>query len=223
MRIACIHIPQYALQCATRLDPSLRGAAVAMVNAFRGPVPVASIGSHVLGAPIVVACSRAAWTLGIRLGMTATAARAQAEHATPAMTIVGVEPTIERETVRAIAEVLLGLTATVDLGGRVGVGGAHLALYAEVPAKTRGSSFGERVLERLDVLGLTGRIGLADDRFTAWVAAAHGGSVVRGPEKARLDEQRQATTRQDSTRAEVTAVPRGGSAAFLAPLPLSLL
>jgi hypothetical protein len=76
-------------------------------------------------------------------------------------------------------------------------------MYAEVPAKTRGSSFGDRLLERLDQLGLTGRIGIADDRFTAWVAAAYGGEP--GEEHG------------------VVAVPRGGSAAFLSPRPLSLL
>src|SRR5690242_12026081 len=174
MRIACLHIPQLSLQCATRLDPSLRGAPVAVVSPaepWRGP------GARVLGAPVVVACSRAAWALGVRVGMTATGARGAA---------------------RAIADALLALTPLVDLGGRVG---AHLAMYAEVPAKLRGTSFGDRVLELLGELGLAGRVGIADDRFTAWVAAAHGGHEERG----------------------VVAVPRGGSAAFLAPRPLSLL
>ena len=30
MRIACIHIPQFALQSATRINPALRGAPVAV-------------------------------------------------------------------------------------------------------------------------------------------------------------------------------------------------
>ena len=70
-------------------------------------------------------------------------------------------------------------------------------------SKTRGTSYGDRLLEVVETLGLTGRIGIADDRFTAWVAAAHGGLPS--------DEQ------------GVVSVPRGGSAAFLAPMPLSLL
>src|SRR3569623_1665777 len=80
MRIACLHIPQYALQCASRVDPSLRGpaagagAAIAMVDA-QGPSPRLAAGSGPLHAPVVVACSRAAWALGVRLGMTAPAAR----------------------------------------------------------------------------------------------------------------------------------------------------
>jgi hypothetical protein len=56
------------------------------------------------------------------------------------------------------------------------------------------------LLEKLEALGLTGRVGIADDRFTAWVAAS---------------------TSDDD--AGVASVPRGGSAAFLAPRPLSLL
>jgi hypothetical protein len=199
MRIACIHIPQYALQCATRLDPSLRGAAIAMASASNEPAR----GISALHAPVIVACSRAAWALGVRLGMTATAARSTA----PDVSVVSVDAASERETVRAIADGVLGLTALVDAGGRVGAGGAHLAMYAEVPQKTRGSTFGERVIERLSQLGLTGRVGIADDRFTAWVAAAYGSEGARSH-----DDQ-----------GTVTMVPRGGSAAFLAPRPLSLL
>ncbi len=193
MRIACIHIPQFALQCATRLDPSLRGAAVAVVSG----VEPGRERSGVLHAPIVLACSRAAWSLGVRLGMTATAARGLS----PELTLVTAESALERESVRAVADSLLALAPVVDVGGRVGAGGAHLAMYAEVPAKTRGSSFGDRLIEMLEELGFAARIGIADDRFTAWVAAAHSGSDEHG----------------------VVSVPRGGSAAFLSPRPLSLL
>jgi hypothetical protein len=248
MRIACLHIPQYALQCATRVDPSLRrsqpaatgtgsGAAIAMVDAgasarpshqlasgsgpsYGGPSAAGSgaasgrgragdqFGLGPLHAPVVVACSRAAWALGVRLGMTATAARS----ISPDVTVVAVDAAAERETVRAIADALLGLTPVVDLGGRVGAGGAHLAMYAEVPQKMRGHSFGERALERLAELGLTGRIGIADDRFTAWVAAAYGVDAPASSPEARAQDH-----------GVVTMVPRGGSAAFLAPRPLSLL
>jgi hypothetical protein len=219
MRIACLHVPQYALQCATRVDPSLRrsqpaatgsGAAIAMVDAgaaSRASSRIAS-GSGPLHAPVVVACSRAAWALGVRLGMTATAART----ISPDVAVVAVDAATERETVRAIADALLGLTPVVDIGGRVGAGGAHLAMYAEVPQKMRGHSFGERALERLAELGLTARIGIADDRFTAWVAAAYGVEVPAHSPEARAQDH-----------GVVTMVPRGGSAAFLAPRPLSLL
>lgn len=157
--------------------------------------------SVALHSPLVLSCSRAAWTLGVRLGMTASAAR----FLSPDVRVVPADGGAERETVRAIADALLGASAVVDVGGRVGASGAHLAMYCEVPARTRGATFGGRLLELLDRLGIAGRIGIADDRFTAWVAAAHaaddGGREDRG----------------------VISVPRGGSAAFLAPRPLSLL
>lgn len=202
MRIACLHLPQFALQCVTRIDPALRGAAVAVVGsghelASGATTPAFRVALH---SPVVQACSRAAYALGVRVGMTATAARA----ASPEIKIVSADATLERETVRALADALLAATPVVDVGGRVGAGGAHLAMYCEVPSKTRGTSFGDRLLQKLDALGMTARIGIADDRFTAWVAAwgAGHGSDDNG------------TT---------VSVPRGGSAAFLAPLPLSLL
>ncbi len=203
MRIACVHIPQFALQCVTRLDPSLRRQPVVVVGAGLEP-GAGTVARVALHSPIVQACSRAAWAHGVRIGMTATAARSLS----PELVIVSADSLIERETVRAIADVLLGTATTVDIGGRVGAGGAHLALYTDVPVKTRGQSFGEKLVEVLDELGLAARIGIADDRFTAWVAAS---SPVQQPGHA------------DGWDAGVVSVPRGGSAAFLSPRPLSLL
>src|SRR4051794_6557633 len=113
MRIACIHVPQFALQCATRLDPSLRGAPVVVVG---GSEPGRTSMAGVLHAPVVLACSRAAYSLGVRLGMTATAAR----NLSADITVVQGESAAERETVRAIADALLATSPVVDTGGRVG-------------------------------------------------------------------------------------------------------
>lgn len=202
MRIACIHVPQFALQCATRIDPSLRGAPIIVVGAGldRSSGTTARVALH---SPIVQACSRAAWALGVRVGMTATAARGMSAE----LIVVQADPLLERNTVRALADVLLAAAvgSIVDPGGRVGPAGAHLAMYCEAPTRTRGTSFGDRLVERIASLGLTARIGIADDRFTAWVAASHGAAGQRADESA------------------VVSVPRGGSAAFLAPQPLSLL
>jgi hypothetical protein len=203
MRIACIHIPQFALQCATRLDPSLRGAAIAVVSGIEPGRERAGV----LHAPVVLACSRAAWALGVRLGMTAVTARGQGKDGEIA--IVTADAGAERETTRAIADAVLAMAPTVDVGGRVGAGGAHLAMYCEVPSKTRGNAFGEKLVELLAELGLSARIGIADDRFTAWVAAAY------GPVGAKADH--------DHQDGAVVSVPRGGSPAFLSPRPLSLL
>lgn len=205
MRIACVHVPQFALQSLSRIDASLRGAAVAVVGAGLDPAAGARP-SLALHSPIVLACSRAAWTLGVRLGMTASAAR----FVSPEVRVVAADGALERETVRAIADALLGMSAVVDAGGRVGASAAHLAMYCEVPSrrggKVRGATFGARLLDLLDGMGIAGRVGIADDRFTAWVAAAHGAEG--------------GSAREDRG---VVSVPRGGSAAFLAPRPLSLL
>ena len=209
MRIACVHVPQFALQSLSRIDPSLRGAAVAVVGA--GCDPAAGVRpSLALHSPIVLACSRAARALGVRLGMTASAAR----FVSPELRVIAANAQLERETVRAIADALLGISPVVDTGGRVAAGGAHLAMYCEVPSRARGTTFGERLLAMLDRFGIVARIGIADDRFTAWVAAAHGGAEVGGVRSAG------ATAREDRG---VVSVPRNGSASFLAPRPLSLL
>lgn len=222
MRIACLHIPQFALQCVTRVDPSLVGGAGGSLPVAVVGSPGGSAGSTPGGAtataggagsaqpptgahgPVVHACSRAAWSLGVRVGMPGTAARSLGALATPPLQVVAADSQLERDTARAIADCLLSLSAVVDAGGRVGTAGAHLAVYCEVPPRTRGTSFGERVIAHLATLGLTCRVGIADDRFTAWVAASHAG------------DGRSADT-------GVVSVPRGGSAAFLAPRPLSLL
>jgi len=245
MRIACVHIPQFALQCVTRIDPSLRGEPVCVVGAG-GPESRPALGS-----PVVMACSRAAWALGVRLGMTAASARLLS----PDLRIIPIDFMLERETTRAIADVLLSASKLVDIGGRIGMG-AHLAVYCEVPVKTRGGSFGDRLIDLLDGLGLTARIGIADDRFTAWVAASQP-LLAHATDEAAHHHGRHASARptdRSATRAAepgdrhgtyqahshvthnsshpigqrdhdvgVVTVPRGGSAAFLAPMPLSLL
>lgn len=190
MRVACIHIPQFALQSVTRGEPRLRGAALAIVGA-----DPAQVGR---GGPIVRACSRAARDAGVRVGVAASQLRGLAA----AVEVVTVDPVRERETVRAIADAMLALSPCVEVTGLAAAASApHLAIYCEVPAKTRGAAFGERVIEHLAVLGISARVGIADDRFTAWVAA----------------------TDAMAKESHVVAVPRGGSPAFLAPRPLSLL
>jgi nucleotidyltransferase/DNA polymerase involved in DNA repair len=180
MRIAAIYLPQFYLQAQLRIDPALVGRAVAIVGADRG-------------VPTVLGCSRAAHGLGVRVGMPATVARALSEE----IELVVASRALAEEAVKAVAETLLGLSPLVDRGGEVS--GSHHTLYAEVPARCRGAAFGQRIAQALGDLDVHARIGIADDRFTAWVAAS----------------QVDADT--------VTSVPRGGSAAFLAPRPLALL
>ncbi|MEZ4400282.1 MAG: hypothetical protein R3B06_09700 [Kofleriaceae bacterium] len=127
--------------------------------------------------------------------MIASVARGHA----PGLVCLVRDPVAEDELVRGLADRLLALSPTVDLGGAPR--GQHHALFVEVPTGKRGAAFGARLVELCQGLGLHVRIGIADDRFTATVAAsverAHDGAVV--------------------------CVPRGGAAAFLAPQPLALL
>jgi protein ImuB len=188
MRIACVHLPQFPLQAALRDAPALRGAPVAVL----GTAPGAT--GRALATPVVIACSRAARSLGIRLGMTAPAARAIADD----LHLIAPEPEVLAAASHAVARALLEHDTRVDRGGEPR--GSHHAAFVEVPIGVRGATFGARVVGALDALGLVARVGIADDRFTAWVAAAQ-------------------ATEDDA----VVVVPRGGSAAFLAPQPLGLL
>jgi protein ImuB len=184
MRIACLHLPAFPLQVVLRGAPHRRGAAIAVV-ARTGVMPT------------VVACSRAARAAGIAVGMAAAIAREIA----PGCEIVTADPGAEREVARAIADALLAVSPRVDVGGAPS--GSHHAIYAEVPARMRGATFGARIRALCETMGVSGRVGIADDRFTARVAAS--------------------SRRTDTDGDGVISVPRGGSAAFLAPLPLSLL
>ena len=182
MRIASIHLPSFSLQAAIAAAPeriALAARPVAVVDA---------------ASPVVTACSRAAWARGVRPGMVAAVARS---HADDLVTLVR-DPAGEAELLRSRADELLAMCPVVDLGGEPR--GQHHAMYVEVPAGKRGASFGAKLVELFRERGLHVRVGIADDRFTAAVAAASG----------------------DGDGA-VTCVPRGGSAAFLAPHPLGLL
>lgn len=201
MRIACVYLPSFPLQAALVAAPG--GAALDVERAPGqlqplGPVAIVSHlgGPHAIGAPLVVACSRAAWSFGVRPQMTAATARALV----PGLTCMVADVPGERRLLCAVADSLLAVSPRVDIGGDVR--GQHHAMYLEVPAGKRGGWFAARVAELLAVHGLRGRIGIADDRFTAYVAASVAGAGA-----------------DDG----VVCVPRGGSAAFLAPHSLSLL
>lgn len=179
MRIASIHLPSFSLQAAIAAAPAGLVQPVAIVDA---------------ASPVVTACSRAAWARGVRPGMVASVAR---NHAPELVTLVR-DPAGEATLLRSVAEELMALTPVVDLGGAPR--GQHHAMLVEVPTGKRGAAFGARLVEVFERRGLHVRVGIADDRFTAGVAATAG-----------------------EGDGAVTCVPRGGSAAFLAPQPLALL
>jgi hypothetical protein len=200
MRIACVYLPSFPLQAHLRQAPHLIGA----------PVVVADSG---LQGSIVMACSRAAWEEGIRPGMATATARA----IVPALHVLAADPDLYERALAAVIDGAMGLSEAVDIGTPAERTGPHRALYLRVPARMRGDSFGQRMLAQLARQGFRGRVGVADDRFTAYVAAV---TVERQGGRTRLDDEQ---ARSPVFHQSCTTVPRGGSAAFLAPLPLGYL
>jgi protein ImuB len=208
-RIACLHLPSFPLQIHVRLSPHLAGKPFAIAAGKSGEPSQ------------IIACSRAAWSEGARPQMTPTQARALA----PACTFIPADAELYRHALVALAESLLPHSMTIDIGQqyREGVIGAHCSIYLLVPPRRRGVRYGEGLLAEITRLGYRGRAGIADDRFTAWAAAVSGRSRsdrAACPERRRRD----AGDRGAEPFAQVcTSVPRGGAAAYLAPLPLDLL
>ena len=198
MRVACIYLPSFPLQVLVRTSPHLAGVPLVVTDGRSRPK--------------IVAASRAAWAAGIRPGMTPAKARRCAAD----LEVRPVDPLAARATIDALAECLLGASPLVDIGADDTAGERpHKALFVEVPHGSRGATFGDKLIAAASRQGLRARIGIADDRFTAWCAAAapRPGDVPSTRGEAETPPFAQSCT----------TVPRGGSAVFLAPLPLSLL
>lgn len=181
MRLACFYLPGFALQVAVRDRPELAGRALAAV---------AGTGER---AARVVSLSRAALDRGVRRGMVSGQARLLA----PDLELVGAARDRLRAALFDIAEEIAPLAPAMEVGGDGP--DPRWEIFVEVPRGQRAGRFARRLLAAARRAGYRARVGVADDRFTAWVAAAR---AHDGP---------------------VTVVPRGGAAAFLAPLPVELL
>lgn len=199
MRIACIYLPSFPLQAAL-------SRAARTPDERERPLAVAS--RPAVGAPQILACSPSAWAAGIRPTMTASVAHALVGD----LHCLIAEPKLEQELLGAVGDALLAISPRVDLGGAPR--GAHHCIYVEVPSRRRGAWFGGRMAEVLAVFGLRGQIGIADDRFTAFIAASSADPLSASNENCVAPVPGIADTH---------CVPRGGSAAFLAPQPLSRL
>ena len=161
MRMACLHLPGFLLQVHVRATPHLQGTAFAVLD------------DPGKGVARIVTCSRRALENGVRIGMTATQARAAA----PGVTLVDAEPTRARAAMQSLGEAILGLSVTVDIEPWTGEHRppAHVGeVYALVPPSAGGVGggvrFGERMLQAAALQGFRGRVGIADNRFTAWAA-----------------------------------------------------
>ena len=145
-------------------------------------------------APRILCCSRRAHEAGVRPGMSPAAARALL----PGLEIAPATPVRWREALAALAGDLAALAPALDLDDTGGEPAASASLHLAVPAGVSSQRFARRLLAEAERHGLRARVGVAADRFTAWAAAR-------------------------TASEPVTIVPRGESAAFLAPLPLELL
>lgn len=199
MRIACVYLPSFPLQAHVRQAPHLAGTSLVVADGA-------------LTGSVVMVCSRAAWAEGIRPGMAVATART----IVPELVVVAADRALYQRALDALVESLLGASQVVDTSHTKDVFAPHRVLYVKVPARSRGSSFGQKLLTQLSRLGFRGRVGVADDRFTAYVAAVR---VEHRGRTSRLDDP----AKQPLFHQSCTVIPRGGSAAFLAPLPLSYL
>ncbi len=204
MRIACIYLPSFPLQVHVRHAPHLVGQSVAITSAGERPN--------------VVACSRHAWGQGVRPGMSAISARALA----PELLIVPGNNELCQDAARSLGESLLSASVTVDIGEHESSLEKNKSIYLHVPTGSRGSSFGAKLIALIEEQGFRGRVGVADDRFTAWVAAAIPPVNTRPKEIKQLALAALPAENPNFIQA-TTVVQRGGAAAFLAPQPLELL
>src|SRR5262245_24981127 len=114
-------------------------------------------GAVAVVAPRVVACSRQALAAGVRPRMTAAEARALGVR------VVEGDRVKEAALMAGRADVLLGVSPMIDVA-EPGVA------FALVPPGERAARFGEQMVRAAAAVGLAGRVGIADDRFTAWAA-----------------------------------------------------
>ena len=173
-RYACLWVPGFAAAALVRQDPALRGHPVAALTPGR--------------ARTVVAITPPAG--GVRPGMSATEAAARVAGLRARV----VDPEAERAAAAALREVAWATSPRVEVVApgcvSLDVGG----LAALIGADAR---IGARLAEMGGAVGLPVRVGIADTRTAARLAARAG--------------------------AGVTVVPPGGTPAFLAPLPIALL
>ena len=225
MRIACLYLPSFPIQIHVRIAPHLAGKAFAVVG--QSLIESGRSNQHA-----VIACSRAAWAEGVRPRMTSAQARAIA----PDTTFVTADVELYRHALVALAENLLGHSVTVDIGNQYGgarlegrrerPGGpnnnnhphAHCSIYLRLPPRRRAQGYGEKLLADVARSGYRARVGIADDRFTAWAAAQ-----TSRPSALERDNDKSESDKLSPFAQICKVVPRGGAAAYLAPLPIELL
>jgi len=151
---------------------------------------VAACVDDVKSATRIVALTPAAAAEGLRVGMTAAEARAQA----PSVALEPLDAVGQAQDHQALLEAFAGFSDRLATWGE-----QDLVLDVRGTAHLFGGEEGllDQVRERAAALGHSCRLAIADDPLAAWAIAAYGSGD--------------------------TAVPPGGAAAALAPLPIVAL
>lgn len=154
----------------------------------------------------IVACDAEARALGVRVGMRVRDAQAAAP-------LLALAPADAVGEALAFEQVVRAVLAVVPAAQPIGDGA--LAFRMRGASRFYGSEQRavEAVRDALAGLGLAAAFGVADDRFTAELAAQHAGG--RG--------EPGAPGSQPPTLHDAVLVPAGRSREFLAPMPVSVL
>src|SRR5215470_14230315 len=158
MRIACIHVPDFALAAWLRADPELRGAAVVVTDA---PGPRGRI----------VACAAEAAQRGVALDLTA----AQALAIASGLIVRSVSAAAEHAAQAALCDVAYSCSPRVEEGGMGTVycdADGLRELYASEAELARA------VVARAHTLGLAASVGIAATKIAAQLAAHDGGGCA---------------------------------------------
>lgn len=164
MRVACIFVPQLALQAVLRRSPELRGTPVALTQA-----PIGRTGRP--GRALVVMASAEARRAGVRIGLTA----AQAGAVCPGLTLCPRQAADTEATQAALDDLGFAFASHVEREpGRVFIQVDDLGhLY---PSE---QSTAQVIQQRALRMGLGVRVAIADRKATARVATrAHERVVV---------------------------------------------
>jgi nucleotidyltransferase/DNA polymerase involved in DNA repair len=187
VRLACLFVPLFPLAARLRSEPDLKAEAVAILDGNGG-------------AACILAATRPARRLGIRVGMTL----AQARALIPGLIARGRDPVCERAASEALFEVALSFSPRVEETGHgvvyldlTGIAGSRRLLKDGRTGQSPERSLALSLLAVSERAGLPARVGIAGSKLSARMAAQLSGSP--------------------------TVVPQGDEAAFLAPLPIGKL
>jgi protein ImuB len=181
VRYAAVWLPHFAAAALVRRDPALRGRPVAALAATLATRPVAE-------------ASAEAWAGGVRPGMSAAEAAARV----PGLVCRARDPGAEASTGGAILDLTGAFSPRVEVAGP---GDLRLDLAGLGTLHGDEQRIGTRLVEGGDALDLALRVGFADTRTAAALAAR---ATPAAPPR-------------------MTHILPGRAAAVLGPLPLGLL